>query len=91
MNEKIMEHQPKSPQKTAALEYLDRIKKGKRHFIQNFKQQCPDQVSFDDMKELFEEFYRSYDLRMTLAGDKKEDDSEDILPLQYEGEVEGMS
>ena len=54
MNKNLLDSQPKTPEKTAALEYHDRIEKGKRSFVERFKLDCPDYVNYDKMKELFD-------------------------------------
>ena len=40
--------------------------------VEKFKNECPESVSYETMLELFDQFYRSYDLRMALAGDKQD-------------------
>ena len=56
-----------------AQEYLDRVKAGQKAFIQECVSNFGDEVTIESIEFLKTQCFRSYDLRMTLAGDKQED------------------
>lgn len=69
LNLKIVQNLPETEDKRSALEYHKRIAKNRKAFLQNIGSELPEQVDCDGLHVLLDQFYRSYDLRMAMAGD----------------------
>lgn len=73
LNRKIVLHMRRSSERDSAVEYLDRCMKRKKAFLLKIQNQLPDLVEKEQLYDLMEQFFRSYDLRLAIAGDKKLD------------------
>ena len=76
LNIKILKAQKEnSAELKAALAYHDRIAKNRRAYVQKLQRDLPDECTIDDIKLHLDQFYRTYDLRLTIAGDKAPEDN----------------
>ena len=72
LNLKLIQSKPATTEQKEALEYHKRIAAGRRSFLQRLTEELPEEVTKDELCGALDQFFRSYDLRLTLAGDKKE-------------------
>merc|ERR1712060_529164 len=72
LNLRLLQALPESTEKTNALKYHKKIKEGQQRFMKNIANQMGRDVAREDLN-FMEQLYRSYDLRMTVAGDKELD------------------
>ena len=72
LNKKMVESLPKSPEQKNALKYHERIFQNRQKFLEQLNQQLGRSVVREQIAGLAE-IFKSYDLRMTVAGDKELD------------------
>ena len=72
LNQKLVQATEDCPEKQKSLKYLDKIQKNRRDWARNLTGQLDSEISEEELVELMKQFYRSYDLRMSIAGDKRE-------------------
>ena len=78
LNQRLVTAQKPSTARKSALEYLERVQQNRERFIE----QCANQLEADVTREqvgALDRIFRSYDLRMTVSGDKEDEDDEDTL------------
>ena len=73
---------PKSADKTEALLYHDRIAENRTSYLQGIREQLPDKVSLEEMVDILDQFFRSYDLRLSIAGDKPQAEADQSGELE---------
>ena len=71
LNKKLLKGMPESEEKTKALSYLDTCTKNRKRWMSELTQELDDEVTGEQLIELIKPFFRSYDLRMSIAGDTK--------------------
>ena len=76
LNQKMMEQEPDSPEKTNTMKYHKKIIANRPRFFEQLSNQLNPNVNEDSIKFL-DQIYRSYDLRLTMAGDKQLQDNDD--------------
>ena len=71
LNQKLLQNFPDNEQKAKALSYHKSIDMNRKAFLKQVGDQLPEQIEEDTLRssELLRQFYRSYDLRMAMAGD----------------------
>lgn len=70
INEHLVKACKDSPEKTSALKYLERVKQKRNTYLYMCQNSLETEVTKDQI-QIFTPIFRSYDLRMTIAGDKK--------------------
>ena len=71
LNKKLVEAMPKSEARTKALQYHERLEANRKNFLKGVSDQLEPEVTKEGLCEFLDQFYRSYDLRMTIAGDRE--------------------
>ena len=70
LNQRMLENEPNTPEKTSALKYLKKVKTNRNKFFEQLQNQLDREVTQESIQFL-DQIYRSYDLRLTMAGDKE--------------------
>ena len=81
LNMRIVNALKDSPEKKTALQYLGRVDANKDLFIQQCKEQLEAEVTKEQIGFLGQ-IFRSYDLRMTVSGDKESMVDESPAPVR---------
>ena len=71
MNLAMINAEPDSAQKTNALKYHKKIKQNQAQFVQKVNESLDQEVTREGIDRLTS-LYRTYDLRLMIAGDKKQ-------------------
>ena len=62
---------PQSGEKEKALSYIAKCNKNRKAFAISLTENLGDEIAEEDLTEVMKQFFRSYDLRMSISGDKK--------------------
>ena len=70
LNQKLLKNLPDNEARKKALDYHKRIDANRKLFLKKVGDSLPEQISVENLRgELLRQFFRSYDLRMAIAGD----------------------
>ena len=72
LNQKLLQNIPQSTTKDKVMQYHKSIDKNRKAFLKKVGDNLPDQITEDCLRasDLVRQFFRSYDLRMAMAGDQ---------------------
>ena len=71
INTKLVKAMPASAEKDKALAYLETCQRNRKSWAVGLTRELGAEVTEEELMELMKQFFRSYDLRMSIAGDKK--------------------
>ena len=70
LNQKLLNNLPDGEMRGKALDYHKRIASTRKSFLSKVGSSLPEQITQEDLGgDILHQFYRSYDLRMAIAGD----------------------
>ena len=77
INTKLVKALPPSGEKDKAVAYLETCQRNRKSWAVALTRELGPEVTADELMELMKQFFRSYDLRMSIAGDKKGEEDDD--------------
>ena len=77
INTKLVKAMPTSAEKDKAVAYLETCQRNRKSWAVALTRELGAEVTAEELMELMKQFFRSYDLRMSIAGDKKGEEDDD--------------
>ena len=62
---------PESAEKEKALVYINKCGHNSVEFIRSLDEKLSEEITQEELSEVTKQFYRSYDLRMAISGDRQ--------------------
>lgn len=69
--QKFVDGMPSSAEKEQSLSYIAKCNKNRKAFAIQLTENLGDDITQEELTEVMKQFYRSYDLRMSISGDKQ--------------------
>ena len=75
LNQNMLTQEPDSPEKSNALKYMKKVLSNRNRFVEQLTNQLNKDVTEESIR-FMDQIYRSYDLRLTIAGEKELQDND---------------